>query len=551
MNIKFLPEETIRKISTGELINSISDVVKELLENSLDAGSLNIRIEFLNNGLDLIKITDDGIGIKKKDLFLSVKKYTTSKIFFFNDLLKINSYGFRGEALSCISSISDFSISSKFKDSINNYGWLLYNNKYKSLFFNIKPISHNFGTIVNVKNIFWNNYNKRKELCLFSKNEWFFIKKIIINFVLSNYKKNFLVYKDNLLYKNYVTKFISDKDSMLDRIISIYGEKIIQNYWYICVNNKYVSFKGYIFRNIKFKNVKFIFLNNRAVSIKNLLYSVLNNFFFNIKDKNILFSYILFFKIKNKYININLCPNKSKITFLNSSRIFNIVYKELYNFFFKKKILIDNKILKNKNTNNFFLNNYLNYFLVNFGVIINIFNQRFIFSIIYKKGLLIISDLLFVFYYMYILIFKKKYFFLIKIRKINKLKIFLSKKYFLNKKKIFLVLYNLGINICYKNNYYLITSIPSEFYDLDLKKFFLSFLFFLKKIETEFFFLKLMIYWLSNYMIINNGWNQLNSMKIICKFYNYYINLKHKFKKKIFYFLNFNKLFLYFNNSIW
>ncbi len=550
MNIKFLPEKTIRKISTGELINNISDVIKELLENSLDANSLNIKIEFLNNGLDLIRVTDDGVGIKKQDLFLSIKKYATSKIFYINDLLKINSFGFRGEALSCISSISNFSISSKFKDSINNYGWLLYNNKYKSLSFSIKPISHNFGTIVNVKNIFWNNYNKRKELCIFNKNEWFFIKKIIINFALSNYKKNFLVYKDNLLYKNYINKFSNDKDSILDRIICIYGERIVNNYWYIYINNKYIAFKGYIFKNNKFKNIKFIFINNRIISTKNLLYLVLNNFFLNSWNNNVLFSYILYFKIKNKYININLCPNKSKISFLNYSKILNIVYKELYNFFFKKK-LISNKILKNKNMNNLSPNNYLNYFLINFGNIINIFNQRFIFSIINNKGLLIVSDLLFVFYYMYILIFKKKYFFLIKIKKISKLKIFLSEKYFLNKKKIFLILHNLGINLCYKNNYFLITSIPSEFYGLNLKKFFLSFFFFLKKIETEFFFLKLMIYWLSNYIIINNGWNQLNSIKIICKFHNYYKNITYQFKKKIFYFLNFNKLFLYLNNNIW
>ncbi len=553
MIIKLLPEDTIRKISTGELINNISDVIKELLENSLDANSLNIKIEVLNNGLDLIKITDDGFGIKKKDLFLSIKRHSTSKIFFYNDLLKLNSFGFRGESLSCISSISDFSISSKFKESNSNYGWLLFNNKRKWFSYNIKPISHNYGTTVIVKNIFLNNINKRKELYILNKNEWFFIKKIIISFVLSNYKINFFIYKDNLLYKNYIKKFKDTKSSILDRIISVYGEKIVKNYQYLFIKDKYISLKGYLFVNNKFKNIRFVFLNSRIISSKNLLYSILNNFFFSFYGKNILFSYILFLKIKSKYININLCPDKSKISFINSSLIFSTLYRKLFIFFKKKKMVKNRCIFLGKKSckNISFLDDYLNYFLVNFGNIVNILNQRFICSILSNKGLLIISDLLFIFYYMNILIFKKKYFFLIKIKKINKLKIFLSRKYFLNRKKIFFILNSLGINISYKNNCFLITSIPVEFINLNLKKFFLSFLFFLKKVETNKFLLELTIYWLSNYMIINNVWNQLNSIKLICKFHNYYLNFKYKFKKKIFYFLNFSNLFLYSSDNIW
>ncbi len=541
MNIKFLPEETIRKISTGELINNSCDVLKELLENSLDANSLNIKIEILNNGLDLIRVSDDGIGIKKKDLPLSIQRYTTSKIFFFNDLNKIQSFGFRGISLSCISSISQFSISSKYKYSNNNYGWLLCNKKKKSLSFNLKPISHNVGTIVNVKNIFSNNINIRKKLFFLGKNEWFYIKKIINYFSLSNYKVNFFIYRDNLLYKNYINKFFNNKNNILNRIIDIYGKKFILDYQYINILDKYYSFKGYVFRNNNIKNVKIIFLNNRIISIKNLLYVVVNNFFLDLWGKNIFFSYILYFKIENKYININLCPKKSKINFLNPSLLFSKIYKNLSIKFFKKK----------KNKTKLFLSNNKNYFLLNFGNFINIFNQRFVFSIIYTNSMLVISDMLFIFYYTNILIFKKKYFFLLKIKKINKLRIFLPKKYFLDKKKIFFLLDNFGFKICYKNNYLLINSVPIEFINLNLKKFFLSFLFFLKKYEKKKFFLEFIIYWLSNYIVTNNGWNEFNAVKLICKFHNLYIDLKHIFNKKLFYFLNLNKLFLYFNNNIW
>ncbi len=543
MNIKFLPEKTIRKITTGELINSSYDVIKELLENSLDAGSLNIKIEILNNGLDLIRIIDDGIGIKKNDLFKSIQKYTTSKIFFSNDLFKINSYGFRGMALSCISSISNFSISSKYKYSNVNYGWLLFNKKNKFLSFNIKPIFHNIGTIVSIKNILFNDFNKKKNFYFLNKNEWFYIKKIFNYFSLSNYRINFSIYKENLLYKKYINKFYDDKNSILDRMICIYGKNKIKDYRYICIYDKYISFKGYILKNNK--NIKIIFLNNRIISVKNLLYILINNFFFDLWGKDFFFSYVLYFKISSKNININICPDKSKINFLNPSLLFNKIYKKLSLIFFKEKNIYKEK----KKINKLCLNNYLNYFLLYFGNIINILNERFVFSVL--NSILVITDLLFVFYYMNILIFKKKYFFLVKIKKISEFKIFLSKDFFLNKNKIFFFLNNLGIKISYKKNYFLITSIPIELFNLNLKIFFLSFLNFLKKNEKKKFFLEFTIYWLSNYIIINKGWNKFNIIKLICRFHSLYIKLNFCFKKKIFYFLNFNKIFLYFNNEIW
>ncbi len=555
MIIKFLPELTIKKISAGEFLNNPSCILKELIENSIDAGSKYIKIEICNNGLDLIKITDDGIGMDKNDLFISSDSYTTSKIFFFNDLLNLNSFGFRGEALSCISSISNFSISSKFKYSSKNHGWLLFT-KYSKLKKKkiIKPIHHNFGTIVNVKNLFFNFPVRRKELFLSYYNQFFLIKKIINYFVISNFKINFLFYKDNNLYREYINKFLKDENNILDRIRNIYGEKFCQEYKYISIKDKYVSFNGYLFLNNNFKNIKIIFLNNRIISTKNLLYSVVNNFFINFLNKKKYFSYILFFKIKSKYININISPNKKKINFLNSYLIFNKIYSNLSLFFNKKsKINIVNKkkkISKIFFSNKNFLDNYLYYFLINFGNIINIFNNRFVFSV-KRNSLLIISDLLYIFYYINILIVKKKYFFLIENKKIKKIKIFLVNKFFLNIERILYILNILGIKIYYKNKYFLVTYVPIEFLNLNLKKFFLSFFLFLKKIEKSKFIFKIIIFWLSNYIILNGKLTNYNVMNLMYKFHSCIKKFKYKFKKKIFYFLNLNKLYLYYFNDLW
>ncbi len=481
MNIRFLPEETIRRISAGEFLNSPSCVLKELIENSLDAKSTFVKIEILNSGLDLIKVTDNGIGISKNDLLMSIKRYSTSKIYFFSDLLNLNSFGFRGVALSCISYISNFSISSKSINSNNNYGWLLFNkfNKDK-ISFSIEPVKHNFGTIVNVKNIFLNYPLKRKELFFLVKNQFFLIKKMVNYFVLSNYKINFLFYKENKLYKKYINKSYKDKFNILERIKNIYGKNFYKKSIYINIKDKYISFCGYIFINIKYKNIKIIFLNNRIISTENLLYSIVNDFFLNFFDKNIFFSYILFFYTKSKNLNINICPSKTKILFLNSYFIFNKIYNGLSMFFKKKKkIFIKNNvyIINKLTSNDFFFDNYLHYFLIYFGNIINIFNQRFVFSV-KKNGLLIVSDLLYIFYYMNILIFKKKFFYLIKKVKIKKVKIFFNENYFMNIDSIINILNILGIDIFYKDYYFLVTSLPVEFLNINIKKFFLSFFFF-------------------------------------------------------------------------
>ncbi len=554
MNIKFLPEETIRRISAGEFLNSPSCVLKELIENSLDAKPTLIRIEILNSGLDLIKVIDNGIGINKNDLLLSIKRYSTSKIYFFSDLLNLNSFGFRGMALSCISYISNFSISSKSINSNDNYGWLLFNSFIKDkISFLIEPVKHNFGTIVNVKNIFFNYPLKRRELFFLIRNQFFLIKKIISYFVLSNYKINFLFYKENKLYKKYINKSHKDKVNILERINNIYGKNFYRKSIYLNIKDKYISFCGYVFLNIKFKNIKIIFLNNRIISTENLLYSIVNNFFLNFFHKDTFFSYILFFYTESKNFNINICPSKTKILFLNSCLIFSKIYNNLSLFFKKKK---KNKFIKNNSylikklsSNNFIFNNYLHYFLIYFGNIINIFNHRFVFSV-KKNGLLIVSDLLYVFYYMYMLILKEKFFFLIKKVKIKKIKLFFNKKYFINFNNIINILNILGIDIYYKKNYFLITSLPIEFLNINFKNFFLSFIIFLNKIGKKKNSSKIIIYWLSNYIITYSELNNYNVMKLIYKFHSCYLKFQFKFKKKIFYFLNFNKLYLYYFNNL-
>ena len=121
MTINLLSEEIINQIAAGEVIENPSAVIKELVENSIDANSTEIEIELKNSGLSLIKICDNGVGISKEDLILAPQRHATSKIKNFDDLYNIKSMGFRGEALASIFSISNAKIISKIKKEDNAY----------------------------------------------------------------------------------------------------------------------------------------------------------------------------------------------------------------------------------------------------------------------------------------------------------------------------------------------------------------------------------------------------------------------------------------------
>ena len=149
--IQRLDDTTISKIAAGEVVERPAQVVKELIENSIDAGSTNIIIEIENGGFDSIKITDNGSGINKEELELSIERHATSKLNRIEDLNEIYTLGFRGEALSSIASISNLKISSRKKESD---GFQL--NVSGGECGNIEPYGMNKGTIVSVKDIFFN-----------------------------------------------------------------------------------------------------------------------------------------------------------------------------------------------------------------------------------------------------------------------------------------------------------------------------------------------------------------------------------------------------------
>ena len=149
--IQQLDDETIGHIAAGEVVERPAQVVKELLENSLDAGSTQIEIIIERGGFDSIVITDNGSGINRNDIHLSVDRHATSKLTSFNDLNEIYTMGFRGEALASIGMVSELTVASKTRDGEGNCIKVMFGKKGE-----IESYGMSYGTMVSVRNIFKN-----------------------------------------------------------------------------------------------------------------------------------------------------------------------------------------------------------------------------------------------------------------------------------------------------------------------------------------------------------------------------------------------------------
>ncbi|MBW3011690.1 DNA mismatch repair endonuclease MutL [Candidatus Woesearchaeota archaeon] len=176
-----LNKELINKIAAGEVIERPASVVKELIENSIDAGAKSIVIEAREGGISYLRIRDDGSGMNEEDAVMSIKKHTTSKIKTAEDLFKITSLGFRGEALSSISAISNLEIQTKTQDAVEGIKLEIEEGKIV----NQKSVGCAKGTTIIVKDLFFNTPARKKHLKDMAV-EFRHISEVVTRYALSN-----------------------------------------------------------------------------------------------------------------------------------------------------------------------------------------------------------------------------------------------------------------------------------------------------------------------------------------------------------------------------
>lgn len=338
--INILDENTINKISAGEVVERPSSIIKELVENSIDAGSKKIIIEIVDGGKSLIKVTDNGHGIPSREVEKSILRHATSKIKEIDDLYNLYSLGFRGEALSSICSVSKFEMITKTKEELIGTR-LLVNGGKKEL---KEPIGSNNGTSIIIKDIFFNTPARAKFLKS-NQAESINITELINRFCILNPNINFK-YINN---KKQIINTPGD-DNLLNVIRTIHGREVYENLISINYESEVINVSGFIGNNNIYRsnrNNQYISINNRMVKSKILLDGISEAYkgIIPINKHAICFLKI---SVNPSKIDVNIHPTKLEVKFEEDKK----VYFEFVNLI-KKSLLETNLIGKAKLKNNF------------------------------------------------------------------------------------------------------------------------------------------------------------------------------------------------------
>jgi len=315
MDIHLLSEDLQNKISAGEVVERPASVVKELLENSLDAGSTQIEIVVEQGGHQLIQVRDDGIGIPKNQLPLSVKRFHTSKISKLDDLFTISTLGFRGEALASIASVSHVSIVSS-NGSDDGAEFSIINGELGEL----APAAGIDGTQVTIRDLFYNTPARRKFLKT-PRTEARKIIDMVRRFGLSRPNVGFSLTADG---KKVIELFPEDLD---ERIGSLFDNTYKENLIPINISKADYAFSGYIGNlNLIRKRFgeQFIFMNGRYIKDRLLNSAVYSSYQSLVKRGEYPF-FVINIQIPFEQVDVNVHPMKTEVRFHDEWRVYHVL----------------------------------------------------------------------------------------------------------------------------------------------------------------------------------------------------------------------------------
>lgn len=313
-----LPKQLANQIAAGEVVERPVSVVKELVENSIDAGAMNVEIIIENGWIDLIEVRDDGVWIPSDQLEKSLEKYSTSKISSLQDLYEVMTFGFRGEALASISSVSEFRISSKIEGA--SAGASVFTAGGEE--FQQSDIAHNIGTTIRVENLFFNTparlgYLKKP------RTEYLKIQEFIQRMALA-YPGVWL----SLQHDGKTTLSFSQNQWIQGRIYEIYGKDFSENV--LEINHEFAGIKisGYITDpKISFQNRtrQALYVNKRVITSPMIFKAISDGYNRFIAPKTFP-GYVLFIDVDPTRVDVNVHPRKMEVRFAEEASIFRSVY---------------------------------------------------------------------------------------------------------------------------------------------------------------------------------------------------------------------------------
>ena len=309
--IRILDESVSNIIAAGEVVENPASMIKELIENSLDAGATMIKIYVKSSGR-YVKLIDNGSGMEKEDLFLSIERHATSKIKDKDDIFNLRTYGFRGEALASIASVSKLNLASRTEN--NQSGTVLTINAGKIL--EITEIAMGIGTEIEVNNLFYNTPARLKFLRS-EGTEYSKIKSVVLTEALANYDCGFTL---NIDGKDLVK---TSGKGIKNCIFELFGQNTLKN-----LKEFPLGYAGNL--NILRSNRESIYtyINGRYVKSAIIEKAVIDSYYTKLMKGRYPFA-IIFLEIDPKEIDVNVHPSKKIVKFSNETRIYSYVKQKM------------------------------------------------------------------------------------------------------------------------------------------------------------------------------------------------------------------------------
>ena len=319
-NIKKLPDNLINQIAAGEVIERPSSALKELIENSIDAGASKISISLSEGGKTLIEVIDDGMGMNLQDLKMCIERHATSKIND-SDLMHINSLGFRGEALPSIGSIANLVIESY--DKLKDEAWKIsiINNKK-----NIEPSLIRFGTKVTITDLFL-KVPARLKFMKTNATEIRYCKEVVKHLAMSHPKISFSLTIDSKRIFNWEKSEKADFEGTKNRLYQVMGEDFIKSSVSVHMERDGLILAGMVGMPTLNRNTgreQYLFVNNRPVKDRSLI-GALRGAYKGLIEHNRFPVAVLFLDIISQDVDINVHPAKIEVRFKDSGKVRSII----------------------------------------------------------------------------------------------------------------------------------------------------------------------------------------------------------------------------------
>ncbi|MBI0114115.1 MULTISPECIES: DNA mismatch repair endonuclease MutL [unclassified Gilliamella] len=315
MAIQILSPQLANQIAAGEVVERPVSVIKELVENSLDAGSTQIDIDIEQGGSKLIRIRDNGGGIAKSELALALARHATSKISSLDDLDSIMSLGFRGEALASISSVARLTLTSRTADQ--SEAWQVYA-EGRDMKPTIKPAAHPVGTSVEVLDLFYNTPARRRFLKT-EKTEFMHIEEFVRRIALAQPDVTFNLQHNGKLIKQYRASALEK------RVELVCGRTFVQKAVKLDWQHDDLLIQGWVASN-EISDLQYFYVNGRVIKDKLINHALRQAYISRTNEQQ---SYVVFLQIDPKQVDVNVHPAKHEVRFHEARLVHDFVYQAI------------------------------------------------------------------------------------------------------------------------------------------------------------------------------------------------------------------------------